>query len=273
MKLNEKYKMMFFAPDDGAGASAGMSAVDDPPIPDNDEPAVPAQGEPTPPAAPPVDAAAIAKSIGSEIASALKSREDDGKKTKTVDDLTPEEAAKILNVWQPSKEWIAKFDNLDTREAALKELRDGVVKNSDTITQHRLKELSDAMDTKYGGVVEFMQNYQNEQTEKRFTEKYQQLADPTTMKIVKAVADDLVKNGKKFDDEASLFKALAEGTEAVIKVHNPNFKLSAGSNPATKTKTGQSSGSIPVTTPGAGGGTGGKGGDTAKPRGLAIFEK
>jgi hypothetical protein len=268
MKLNEKYKMMFFAPDDGAGASAGMSAVDDPPVETEVEETPEVEVKETPPAAPTVDVEKLAKAFGQELRTQQGEKEKKG-----VDDLTPEEAAKILNVWQPSKEWIAKFDNLDTREAALKELRDGVVKNSDTITQHRLKELSDAVDTKYGGVVEFMQNYQNEQTEKRFTEKYQQLADPTTMKIVKAVADDLVKNGKKFDDEASLFKALAEGTEAVIKVHNPNFKLSAGSNPATKTKTGQSSGSIPVTTPGAGGGTGGKGGDTAKPRGLAIFEK
>jgi hypothetical protein len=267
MKTNEKYKMMFFAPDEGAGASAGMSAVDDPPVETEVEETPEVEVKETPPAAPTVDVEKLAKAFGQELRTQQGEKEKKG-----VDDLTPEEAAKILNVWQPSKEWIAKFDNLDTREAALKELRDGVVKNSDTITQHRLKEMRAAIDNEYGGVKEFMQNYQNEQTEARFTKKYEQLADPTTMKIVKAIADDLVKNGKKFDDEDALFKALAEGTEAVIKVHNPNFKLSAGSNPANK-KPGQSSGGIPVTTPGASGGTGGKGGDPAKPRGLAIFEK
>jgi hypothetical protein len=268
-----KNPMLFFAPDegDGKGGSEGLSrgaaAVEiEPPTGAVKEPEEKVVETPSPPA---VDAEKLAKAMGRELSGLLKPAEP---AAKTIDTLTPEEAEKILNVWKPSKEWVTKFDNLETREAALKELRDGFIKHSDTITQHRLHELQDSLGKKYDPVLKFMESYQNEQAEKRFGEKYPDLSKPTMMKVVKAVADDLKSKGKTFESEDELFDALAKGTEEVIKVHNPNFKLSAGSNPATTTKD-QSANAIPVTTPGAAGGGGGKGAAADKPRGLAIFER
>lgn len=199
----------------------------------------------------------LASKFGDIIEAKFPKKVDEEKK---VDTLTPEEAKKLLNVWEPDDAWVTKFDNLDTRKAALAELRDGVVKNTDTISQHRLRELQSAMDGKYGKVLEFMENYQNEQAEKRFHGKYPDLADPALGSVVEAVTEKIQKTGKKYDNETDLFEAIATGVEKVIQVHNKDFKLTAGSIPA-KTKSNASNGGIPVTSPGAGGGTAASKGD------------
>lgn len=264
--------MRFFEEDDGGGGggdgelSHGAAAL-------TNEPTEVVETPPAP-AAPTVDAAALAKSLGAEIAGAMRQQQQsEPAKRKTVDDLTPEEAEKLLNVWKPTKEWTTKFDNLETRDEAVKEMRDGVVKHNDTIGQYRIREALDGVHAQYKPVLEFMQRYENEQAEKRFNTAHPELAKPEYKKVVEAVANDLQRQGKKFDSEKELFDELSKGVEAVFKVSNPNFKLSAGSNPAAKTTKGQSTNGIPVTTPGAGGGGGGKGNDAEVKRGIAIFGK
>jgi hypothetical protein len=32
---------------------------------------------------------------------------------------------RLLNVWEPTKEWLARYDNLETRDQAIAEQRDG----------------------------------------------------------------------------------------------------------------------------------------------------
>lgn len=218
-----------------------------------------------------VDASALAKEFGSVLSEHFKKEEPTAKK---VDDLTPEEAKKLLNVWEPTKEWQAKFDNLETREAALNEMRDGVVKHTDTITQYRVREAMTGMEAKMNPVLEFIKQQQNEQAEQRLGAAYPDLAKPELQPLVSAVSSDLVKQGKKFDSEKDLFDTIAKGVEAVIKVNNPNFKLSSGSNPGNnKPKAKANPNAITVTTPGAGGQAGGKTVTVDKPRGIAIFDK
>lgn len=273
MKQNKWNKVFFGEHDDKGGEemSRGMAAVHDPipeTQPDPTDPTKENEPEEEVAVAPAVvDAQTLAQSLGAVLKENFRPVADE----KKVDALTPEEAEKLLNVWKPTKEWITKFGNLETQEDALKELRDGMVKHTDTISQYRIREMQKAMDEKMSPVLSYMQQQQEREATTRFNKLYPQLADDKMMPVIEAVASSLAKKGKKYDDEPSMFKDIASGVEAVIKVNNPNFKLSAGSTPAAKQK-GQSSNTIPVTTPGSGGGVGGKGSETpAVKRGLAIF--
>lgn len=272
--MNKKNMIFFDAPEDGGGGegSKGLAAFDGDPI-ETEEIETETETPPTETpsvVAPTVDAGALAKQFGDILSERFKPPVQEEKK---VDDLTPEEAGKLLNVWNPTKEWIAKFDNLETREAALKELRDGVVKNTDTITQYRIREALQGIKGEIGPALEFVQETRNRQAEERFGKAYPQLADAAMSPLIKAVAESLREQGKKYDSETALFDDLAKGVETVIKVSKPDFKLTPGSNPGTTTKT-KSNNAIPVTTPGSGGGAGGggRGETTSKKRGLSIFD-
>lgn len=265
----KKNKMWFLAPDEGGAGggeqSRGVAAAAPDEVGSADDP------KPEPPVPAPVstvDAGELAEKFGDVLAERFKPVE---APAKMVDTLSPEEAEKVLNVWKPTKEWIAKFGNLDTQEDALKELRDGFIRHGDTISQYRMNELKKAIEAKYEPVLTFMQSYQNEQATNRFNARYGQLSDPALIPVVEAITEKLSKSGKKFDDEDALFTAIATEAEKAIRVINPEFKLTAGSSPA-KAK-GQSNNSIPVTTPGSGGGGGGKGNDGPPvKRGIAIFQ-
>jgi hypothetical protein len=94
--------------------------------------------------------------------------------------------------------------------------------------------------------------------------------------LVKAIAQDFVDRGQTFKSEQELFKALAGGVEAVLKVNNPEFKLeTATSTNGSETTKGRNPRSLPVTSPGGSGGTGRREGGPKpeKPRGMAIFDK
>lgn len=275
----KKNKMWFLAPDEGGAGggeqSRGVAAAAPDESGSSDESGS-ADGKVTdvdpkvPAPATTVDAGELAEKFGAVLAERFKPTETPAK---TVDALTPEEAEKVLNVWKPTKEWIAKFGNLDTQEDALKELRDGFIRHGDTISQYRMNELKKAIEAKYEPVLTFMQQYQNEQATNRFNARYGQLSDPALIPVVEAITEKLSKSGKKFDDEDALFTAIATEAEKAIRVINPEFKLTAGSSPATTKAKGQSNNSIPVTTPGSGGGGGGKGNDGPPvKRGIAIFQ-
>lgn len=190
----------------------------------------------------------------------------------TVDKMDPAEAEKLLNVWKPTKEWIARFGNLETQEAALAELRDGFIKHGDTISQYRMRELQKAIEVKYEPVLKFMESYQNEQATNRFNTKYGQLADPALRPVIDSITEKLSKTGKKFDSEEKLFDAIASEAEKAIQSINKDFKLTVGSSPATTKTKSSSSGGIPVMTPGAGGSSASKGDKAPVKRGLSVFD-
>lgn len=193
-------------------------------------------------------------------------------------EMSVEEAKRLLNVWEPSKEWLAKYDNLESREQAIAEMRDGVIRHSDTITQYRMREMMDRIQQAYGPVVEHMQMEQARAGEGRFKEAYPELAVEGVRPLLYAVSQNLLGQGVQFRSEREMFQAIASGVEAVIKVSNPEFKLNGGNGggtptTATKRKQGPAAvGGIPVTTPGSGGGGGSKATGPPKPRGLAIFD-
>ena len=287
--------MMFFAPDggggdgggDGSGAPGGgegdslggaaftppakMTTGDKPLPPDKldakiagHDPQVPAQDEPKPPG---FDPSAFAKEFGASVAESLKTV------TKPEPQMTKEEAAKLLNVWNPDDAWYASYDNLDTRKDAIASMRDGLIRQADTIAQLRMQEEFAKLREEYAPKMSLIEEQTNRQREERFHGTYPQLKNPGLQPLISAVTENLVKEGKTFTSESEMFKAVANGVAAVIKVTNPEFNIeeTAGSIPAN---TGRNNNQIPVTTPGAGGGTGRSTGAAKGPvkKGLSIFD-
>ena len=258
-----------------APTNRGMEAVNNPPVVEDkpstteDKPSTKKEEKVETPPTTTVDAKELAKEFGDVLSEHFKPTT---KEEPKVDKLTTEEAEKLLNVWKPTKEWIAKFGNLETQEEALKEMRDGMVKHTDTISQYRLRELQTEMEKKYEPVLTYMAEVKERETKERFDKAYPQLSDPALGGLLESVTTKLKEAGKKYSDEKLLFDDIAKGVEAVIKVTSPEFKLSAGSTPAEKKPRSQTSGGIPVTTPGAGGGSAAKTTATSKPRGLAIWD-
>ena len=276
---NKKDRMMFLAPEDGEaggggggdeGESRGQAVFDEPQGGPEQAPEGPQQPSQQPAGAPApvVDARALASEFGQVIGQHFQP---------PPKEMTAEEAKRLLNVWEPSKEWLAKYDNLESREQALAELRDGLIRQSDTITQYRLREMMGQMQAVYGPVVQHMQAEQARSGEARFKDAYPDLAHNGLRPLLFAVSQNLLAQRVPFRSERELFAAIAGGVEAVIKVSNPEFKLNRGNGgvaPNVRRKSGPpvAAGGIPVTTPGSGGGGGSKGPAPAKPRGLAIFD-
>lgn len=268
MKITEDKFIRFFeeADDKGGGVAVFDEPVTEPATEPVTEPVTEPAVESKPEPAPTVDAKALAQEFGGEIARALETS-----RAKDKPPLTLEEAEAALNVWKPTKEWETKFENLETRNDALKELRDGFIRHSDTITQHRLHQLQTAMEEKFSPALAVVEQMQAEQRQTRFDTTYPQLAKPGLRPVLQAVGSQLRESGKRFNSEEEIFDAVATEVAKVIKETNSDFKLEkvSGSSPA---KTNPNA--IPVTTPGSGGGTGKKGASApTKPRGLAIFDK
>lgn len=229
------------------------------------DPQVPAQGEPKPPG---FDPSAFAKEFGQSVAESLKTA------TKPeAPPMTREEAAKLLNVWNPDDAWYASYDNLESRKVAVEQMRDGLIRQADTIAQLRMQEELTKLREEYAPKLSMIEEHANQQREARFHGAFPQLKNPGLQPLISAVTENLVKEGKTFTSESEMFKAVANGVAAVIKVTNPDFNIeeTAGESPAN---IGRQNNSIPVTTPGAGGGTGRSTGAVKGPvkKGLSIFD-
>lgn len=257
--------MIMFAPNDGEGEGAspgdtGASVFDEPEgdEPDSGNEAAPAGAtvsNPAPVAPVPVfDATAMAKAFGDVIGTHFKPVAPEPAR------LTPEQIQQKLNVWMPTKEWIAKFDNLETRDAAIAEQRDGLIRQADTIAQLRMQEMQTANDAKYAPVLAYMEQQEAIARESRFDSAYDVLAKPELKPLIGAVAKSMAERGMTFNDEKTMFDALAKEVETVIKVGTPTFTLNAAGAAQPKTKTnGRAPNAIPVTSGGGGGGGGGQG--------------
>lgn len=303
MNINNKYKnMMFLDADAGGGDGGGGEAIagtgeisrgaaamepvakqgtGERPLPAPKAPAssgpnaAPTEGaapspEPTP-AAGGFDAEKFAKTFADSIAPVLqKGAEPAAPK------MTPEEARKLLNTWEPDDDWYAKFGNLETQKDAVAMMRDALIRQADTLAQFRMNDALEKLRGEFMPHIQAMQQWADQQRDDRFVTKYPQLGDEKLRPLVIAVSEDLARQGKKFNSEAEAFAALANGVESVIKVNNPDFKLTeASSNGGGQSQSGQPSRSLPVTSPGASGGTGRQegGGKKAEPRrGMAIFQ-
>lgn len=303
---------MFFAPDegggegggqgtggpaDGGGGDAGLSrgatafepitkqTTGDRPLPGEkpssagskgagtEKPAA-GEGEPTVPKGPePFDPTKFAKDFGTTLSEQLKPIL---AKNEPAPKMTAEEARALLKIWEPGDEWYKKYDNLETRKDAVAEMRDALMTQADTLNQFRLREAMADLRKEFMPGLASVQETANQQREQRLHTSYPTLSKPEMQPLVTAIANDFVAKGQKFANEAELFKALATGVEAVMKVSNPEFKLETATNGnGQQQENGRSGRSLPVSTPGGGGGTG-RSESGSKPevkRGIAVFGK
>lgn len=276
--------MMFWDADDGGGDGGGVATEESSrgldvfegtgeqtarPEAAPERQSAPAQAE-REARTPMVDAGELAERFGNVIGQHFKA---------PPKEITVEEAKRLLNVWEPTKEWLARYDNLETRDQAIAEQRDGLIRQADTIMRYRMNEMQQAMEQRIGPAIQYMQAQEAAAGEHRFSQAFPVLNHPGMRPLLFSVAQSILQSGARFSGERELFTAIARGVESVIKVSNPQFSLeSNGTNgqgaavPQTR-KTGHTPGAIPVTTPGSGGGGGGqKGTGPPKPRGLAIFD-
>jgi hypothetical protein len=312
MNINKYKNMKFFAPDEGGGEGGGgetapvggdvelsrgaqafepvpKTTTGDKPLPgEKPKEKVPGsgpsgaetegatggegEGKQVTPAA--FDPAQFAKDLGASLTESLKPALTPKEPAQK---MTPEEAKKFLNVWEPDDNWYKLYDNLETRADAVKQMRDGLVLQADTLNQLRLQEAISQLRDELAPGLKTVQETAEQQRETRLHTQYPALARPEYQPLINAVTQDFVNQKKTFKTEGELFKAVANGVEAMMKVGNPEYKLetvttNGNGNQQTEGRGGRS---LPVSTPGGGGGTGRRDGGQKpdKPRGLAIFDK
>lgn len=264
-----KPKLLFFNADDGSQGPSGPTAdvFDAPegaPV-DETPPETPEVPAPQPPAFDPNKFAQdFAREVGAVVRPQLQAP--------PAPQMTVEEARRAMNFFEFTPEFFTQMDNLDTRQKAFETLRDGLIRYADSITQARLHSLQEALEQKYGPVLEFKDSYEAERREARFYGAYPVLKEPKLRSLISAVAQDLKTRGVKFNSEEEQFKALATGVEAVIKVHNPAFVLNGAATPGGAPQPQTPRGGIPVTTPGSGGVSGAqRGGSPTTKKGISVF--
>ena len=216
-----------------------------------------------------VDAAALAKEFGNQIAGVLGNQQQQQGQPKR--DLSPEEIKKLLKVWEPSDDWLKKFGNLETQKDAILEMRDGLLQQFDTIGQMRLQETVSGLEGKFSPALEYVTKAEQRERDQRLAEKYEFLGKKEIKPLVAAITSQIEKSGQKFANEDEHFDAIAKSVEAVVKSTNPEFSLAAATTEKKQNNNSQRSG-LPVTTHGAGGGGGGRTPAPAKSRGAAVFD-
>lgn len=267
--MNRKY-LKWFLTADGAGNGGGevqpkMSMIDmlgDPDAernePELDEPEVKEEKPeaevvevtPTPAPAPAFDAKALAEAfksagIGAPVQAAPQPK------------LTPEEVKKQLKYWEPTAEWVQRFDNLDTREAALAEMVRGQSEHAYTLAEAKAAEIERRLEERYAPVMQRVAAREDEEKWDAFGKRHKALAAPELRPLLTTVLASVVQSGRTFSNLNEVFDAVAAGAAPVIQQFSPGFKLPGATAPTTQPGRGSS---IPVTSPGGGGANGGTSG-------------
>lgn len=288
--------MWFLAPDDGSGGGSQTSTVarilgepGDQPKDPNDDGSAGGEGgggnldptlTPTTPTPTLVDAADLAKQFGEVLGQHFKPVPGENGAGTPAKPLTPEEIAKAqkdLNFWEPDDAWLARYDNLETRRAAILEMRDGQMKQFVTIARALQAQQNEEWSQRFDPVSKMISERQEAERETRFHMAFPQLAAPELRPVIAKIATDIhASGGFNGLDETKAFAKIATAVEAVAKQFNPNFKLSAGAAASpTKKSTPSSSNGLPTITNGGGGSGGGNGDDRTSgvPKAVALLPR
>jgi hypothetical protein len=226
--------------------------------------AQPGEGNPpsnAAPAVPSFDPRAIAQELGNVLTEHQKQNESQRPKT-------PEEIValkKELRIWDPTDEWLTKFDNMDTRKAAITEMRDGLFGQAFEAARRYYAEREEAILSRMSPLEQHYQKAANEQIMSGIYQGAPELKQ--YQPVVDRVIAHLQISGQRFNSVADLTTAIRKGVEEVVAIGTPGFKLSPE-------QTTNKPGSIPATSSGSGGG-GGRQTNSAsagKPRAVQLLE-
>ena len=185
--------------------------------------------------------------------------------------LTAEEIAqarKALNFWEPDDAFFTEFNNMDTQKQAFSSLRDGMTQQFATMMQAYFQDQSGQLRNEFNPALQFVSRHDEQKRMDAFDGKYPDLAKPELRPLLNFAADALRQQGKTYDSQDKLFSEVAEGMAAIIRTQNPDFKLSAGSNPAKKPNP-----NAIKPAPGGGGGGGGGNANTETGAGVPLAVK
>ena len=250
---NERPISVYFeGPDDSMGGGSAEGDQGDAGAPANE-----------PAAGPGFNVDELVSKLGDKISSALPKP--------AAPKMTDEEAAKLLNVWNPDDNFFTEFNNLDTQKAAILKMRDGMIRQMATIAQAISYQNRQELEQQYNPLQEYYQQQQVEARKSRFEKSYPQLADENFQPVVQSVISALQAKGQEFKDEKSAFSAIARGVEAVMKKVNPDFVLETNGAASSAKTPGNPNALRPQTSgAGAGGGSGGSGSGKPTPKGTAL---
>lgn len=191
-----------------------------------------------------------------------------------VKQMTQEEIDVALNVWKATPEWIAKFENPETRVTALEEQSRGIARQAATMSNVLLQEREQAQQAQLAPLLQAQQQATVKEWRDDFDSAYPQLAKPEFTPILKLVTDNLKAQNFVPKDRAHAFETIAAATASLLSGVNPTFKLEA---PKSRTPTKTTMPKLPTTTAGGGGGAGGKpktptGSTGNRSKGVEVFD-
>lgn len=167
-----------------------------------------------------IDVAALGAALGASLKPTIEGlRPQEAPKTYTEEELDAK-----YNRWKPTKEWLTKLDNLETREAAIKEQHRAQLKEFDTIVQLRQSIMEAKLEEKYAPLLAEQQRQAEERAYSTFNKAYPQLADPALRPFINTVAEQLKNEGFK-ETGNKFLDVVATRLATALKSSNPNFTL------------------------------------------------
>lgn len=199
----------------------------------------------------------FAREFGSTFANQFQ--ETQKKQEQSQKQMSPEEAKKALNVWEPDDAFFQRYGNLDTQKVAMLEMRDGLIKQMDTIMQARQFQADMQWKQQFEPVAQMLTQRQQAEQISKFEAAYPSLAKSGLSDMRSAIGQRLQQTGAfQNKSEAEAFDILANAMASSIKEVHPDFSLG---NAQTVSRTVRSGNGITPSSTGSGGGGSGTGGN------------
>lgn len=205
---------------------------------------------------PTFDAREFAHLAGKSFATSLQENQ---RQQESQKQMSPEEAKKALNVWEPDDAFFQRYGNLDTQKAAMLEMRDGLIKQMDTIMQARQFQADMQWKQQFEPVAQMLTQRQQAEQISKFEAAYPSLAKSGLSDMRSAIGQRLQQTGAfQNKSESEAFDILANAMASSIKEVHPDFSLG---NAQTVSRTVRSGNGITPSSTGSGGGGSGTGGN------------
>jgi hypothetical protein len=136
--------------------------------------------------------------------------------------LTPAEIDKMLNVFVPKKDFFDRFNNVETREAAFLEMRDGLMTQAMTAARYMIDMQKQEFEPKLTQFEQFVQEQKTEALRRDFLETYPGLQKWS--KLLPMISNQLQQSGYRATTKEDGFTRLADEAAKFIRENiDPEF--------------------------------------------------